>query len=266
VSGDGRARRGRAWRRVWGRVEPAALPVAGTVSGIGLWWGVTAAFRIRPLFLPAPDDLVDAFRREPGYLLAAGWATLWMTLAGFALAAVLGFLTGAALTASPVVERATMPLLVALNSVPKVALAPLLVVWLGFGVQPEILMVALIAFFPVIVSTTAGLSSTPADLRELARSMSAPGWRIYLSVRLPWALPQIFTGLKVAVALALIGAVVAEIANPDRGFGAVVVFSSTSLDTPLAFAAIGLLAVTSIALFYAVVAAERLLVPWARTV
>ena len=247
-------------------VRAVVLPVLGTLAGVAAWWVVTTVFRIRPFFLPAPPDLVAAFRREPGYLLTAAWQTLWTTVAGFAAATALGFALAVVLTASDALERATMPLLVALNAVPKVALAPLLVVWLGFGVRPEILMVLLIGLFPIVVSTTSGLTSTPSDLGELARSLSPPWWRTYLKVRLPWALPQIFTGLKVAVSLCLIGAVVAEIANPGRGLGAVIVLSGTSLDTPLAFAAIGLLAVTSLALFYAVAGAERLLVPWARAI
>jgi NitT/TauT family transport system permease protein len=241
-------------------------PIAGVVVVIAAWWLATAAFGIREFFLPSPPALVRAFDSNTGYLLKETWATLRETLVGFALAAVAGLLIAMALSAFSTVERATLPILVALNAVPKVALAPLLVVWLGFGLAPNILMVALICFFPVVVSTAAGLGSLPAELGELSRSLSAPRWRSYWKVRLPWALPQVFVGLKVAVTLALIGAVVAEIANPNRGLGAVIVLSSTSLDTPLAFTAIALLAALSIGLFYLVVAAERMLLPWARAI
>ncbi|GIE85343.1 ABC transporter permease [Actinoplanes regularis] len=241
-------------------------PVLGTLGAVALWWGATAVFGIRPLFLPAPPDIVAAFRAQPGYLMRAAGATLGVTAAGFAIAVVTGLLVAVALTASRTLERAALPVLVALNSVPKVAIAPLLVVWLGFGSQPKIVLVLLICVFPVVVATMAGLTSTPAELGELGRSLSASGWQTYVKIRLPWALPQMFTGLKVAVSLAVIGAVVAEISQPGGGLGAVVVLSGMSFDTPLAFAAIVLLALLSTALFYLVVGLERLLVPWARAI
>ncbi|GAA2697362.1 ABC transporter permease [Actinoplanes palleronii] len=242
------------------------LPVAGALAAIGIWWGATAVFGIRPLFLPAPPDVVAAFRAQPGYLLCETGATLLETVTGFGLAVLLGLLIAVTLTASRTLERAALPVLVALNSVPKVAVAPLLVVWLGFGPRPKVVLVLLICVFPIVVATMAGLTSTPSELGELSRSLSASAWQTYVKIRLPWALPQVFTGLKVAVSLAVIGAVVAEISNPSGGLGAVVVLSGMSFDTPLAFAAIVLLALLSTALFYLVVAVERLLVPWARAI
>lgn len=252
--------------RTASRWYPLALPVVGATLAIGLWWGATVVFGIRSFFLPAPPDIVAAFLAQPEYLLREAWATLRETVIGFLIAVVAGLLIAMALTASRSVERATLPLLVALNSIPKVAVAPLLVVWLGFGQKPKIVLVVLICFFPIVVATIAGLTSTPADLGELASSLSASWWQAYVKVRLPWALPQVFVGLKVAISLAVIGAVVAEINNPNQGLGAVIVLSGTSFDTPLAFAAIALLALISIVLFYLVVALERLLLPWARAI
>lgn len=243
--------------RSWG------LPVLGAVAAIGLWWSATAVFGIRSFFLPAPPDIVAAFRAQPAYLLRETGATLTGTVTGFGIAAVAGLLLAVVLTAWRSLERATLPVLVALNSVPKVAVAPLLVVWLGFGARPKIVLVVLICFFPILVATMAGLTSTPAELGELGRSLSAGVWQVYVKIRLPWALPQVFVGLKVAISLAVIGAVVAEINNPTTGLGAVIVLSGMSFDTPLAFAAIFLLAVMSTTLFYLVVALERWLVPWA---
>jgi NitT/TauT family transport system permease protein len=157
----------------------------------------------------------------------------------------------------------TMPVLAAVNAVPKVALAPLLLVWLGFGDSPKIVMVILVSFFPVVVSTMAGLTSAPADLRELARSLSASWWQTFVKVRLSWALPQMFVGLKVATPLAIIGAVIGEVVNPDHGLGSVIVGSGSSSDTPQAFAALVLLALMGVILFYLMAGIERLLVPWA---
>ncbi|MFC7534159.1 ABC transporter permease [Actinoplanes sp. GCM10030250] len=248
------------------RARSWVLPLAGSVVAIGLWWAATAVFGIRTFFLPAPPDIVAAFRRQPGYLLREAGATLTATVTGFGIAVVTGLLLAVLLTAWRALERATLPVLVALNSVPKVAVAPLLVVWLGFGARPKIVLVVLICFFPVVVATMAGLSSTPAELGELSRSLSASVVQSYVKIRLPWALPQVFVGLKVAISLAVIGAVVAEINNPTSGLGAVIVLSGMSFDTPLAFAAIALLALLSTALFYLVVTLERLLVPWARAI
>lgn len=243
-----------------------SAPVLGVTGTIALWWSVTAVFDIRPFFLPSPPDIVASFRAQPSYLLREAGATLAETVVGFGIAMVAGLTLAVALTAWRQLERALLPVLVALNSVPKVALAPLLVVWLGLGLRPKVVLVVLICFFPIVVATMAGLTSTPAELAELGRSLSARPWQAYLKIRLPWALPQVFVGLKVAISLAVIGAVVAEINNPSGGLGAVIVLSGMSFDTPLAFAAIVLLALLSTALFYLVVALERLMVPWARAI
>jgi NitT/TauT family transport system permease protein len=248
------------------RLSSVGLPFAGAFAALGLWWAATKVFDIRPFFLPAPPDIVASFREYPGYLFRETLVTLAETLIGFGIAVAGGLVISIVLAASRTIERATLPLLVALNSVPKVAVAPLLVVWLGFGYQPKIVMVLLICFFPVVVATMSGLTSTPAELSELARSLSASWWQSYLKVRLRWAMPQIFVGLKVAISLAVIGAVVAEINSSQRGLGAVIVNSGYASDTPLAFAAITLLAVLSVALFYLLAGLERLLLPWARAI
>ncbi|MEU4562741.1 ABC transporter permease [Actinoplanes sp. NPDC023936] len=248
------------------RIRSSALPLLGAVAAVALWWSATAVLGIRSFFLPAPPDIVAAFRRQPAYLMREAGSTAAVTVTGFGIAVAAGLLLAVVLTAWRTLERATLPVLVALNSVPKVAVAPLLVVWLGFGAQPKIVLVVLICFFPVVVATMAGLTSTPAELSELSRSLAASVWQAYVKIRLPWALPQMFVGLKVAISLAVIGAVVAEINNPTGGLGAVIVLSGMSLDTPLAFAAIALLALLSTTLFYLVVLLERLLVPWARAI
>lgn len=252
--------------RVTPRLTGIGLPLVGASVAIALWWLATIVFNIRSFFLPAPPEIVSRFLEQPGYLLKEGWATLTETVIGYAIAVIAALLIAVVLAASRTVERATLPLLVALNSIPKVAIAPLLIVWLGYGPKPKIFLAVLICFFPLVVSTMSGLASTPSDLGELARSLTASWRQTYLKVRLPWALPQIFVGLKVAISLAPIGAVVAEVYNPDRGLGAVVALSTASADTPLAFAAIALLAIISIGLYYLVVALERLVLPWAREI
>jgi NitT/TauT family transport system permease protein len=253
------ARSGSGLPAVW-------LPLVGAATAVALWWLVTVVFDIRPFFLPAPPDVVASFLRNPGYMLRESWVTTYESLLGFGIATVCGLAVAVVLAAVRAIERATMPLFVALNSVPKVALAPLLVVWLGFGPKPKIVMVVLICFFPIVVATMAGLTSTPVELSELGRSLSASWWQMFVKVRMRWALPQVFVGLKVAISLAVVGAIVAEIANPGQGLGSVIVLSGSSADTPLAFASITLLALISVVLFYAIVALERLLLPWAREI
>lgn len=253
-------------RRPHTRLTTAGLPVLGATVAIVVWWASTIAFNIRSFFLPAPPEIIDRFREQPGYLLQEAWVTLMETITGYAIAVVAALILAIILAAAPAIERATLPLLITLNSVPKVAVAPLLVLWLGIGPKPKIFLAVLICFFPLVVAAMSGLTSTPADLGELARSLSASWPQTYLKVRIPWALPQIFVGLKVAISLAPIGAVVAEVYNPDHGLGSVVTFSTASADTPLAFAAITLLALMSVALYYAVVAVERLVLPWAKEI
>lgn len=249
--------------RLW---TNGVLPVLGVVIAIGLWWLLTVALHIDPFYVPAPPDVVRSFLDTPAFLLQETWTTLQRVLIGFAVAVAAGLLIAVTLAASRTVERMTMPVLAAVNAVPKVALAPLLLVWMGFGDSPKIVMVILVSFFPIVVSTMAGLTSAPADLRELARSLSASWWQTFVKVRLSWALPQMFVGLKVATPLAIIGAVIGEVVNPDHGLGSVIVGSGSSSDTPLAFAALVLLALMGVILFYLMAGIERLLVPWASAI
>jgi NitT/TauT family transport system permease protein len=240
------------------------LPVLGFAVFIGAWWLAIIVFGVGRFLLPTPLDIVRAFRVEHTLLLKEAWVTLTETAIGFGIAAAGGLLLAVILTASRLVNRAAMPVVVAINAVPKLAVAPLLVVWMGFGQLPKIVMVILICFFPVVLGSIAGLTATPGDLGELARSLTASRWKTFVKIRLPWALPHIFVGLKVSVSLAVIGAVVAEIAGAAEGLGFVIVSSGPQGDTSLAFAAVTLLAIESIALFYLVSTIERLLLPWAR--
>jgi NitT/TauT family transport system permease protein len=168
-AGGGRTRRSHTW-------DVVGVPAVGGLGLVGAWWAGTAVFGIRSFFVPTPPEVVDAFARLPGHLLRQAGSTLAETMIGFGLAAVGGTALALVLTSSRLLERATMPWVVALNALPKVALAPLLVVWLGFGIQPKVALVVLICFFPVVVSTMAGLTATPADLAELARSLTASAW------------------------------------------------------------------------------------------
>lgn len=244
----------------WSAVAAIGLPVGGAVATVGLWWLVIIAFGIESYVAPTPPEVAAAFGRMPGYLLENAWVTLVETLLGFGITIVAGALVGTVLAGSRSVERAFMPTLVALNAVPKLAFATLLIVWMGYGRGPKVVMVILMCFFPIVLATATGLTRTPAELVELTRALSASRWQAFAKIRLPAALPQVFVGLKVAMPLAVIGALVGELFGSTAGLGFVI--QTAGADTALSFAAIVLLALMSIVLFYVLVAVERLLVPW----
>ena len=171
---------------------------------------------------------------------------------------------GTAIAAWKPFERAFAPLLVAINAVPKVALAPLMLIWFGYGRTPILAMAFLVCFFPIVLSTTTGLTSTPADLAELARSLDASRLQTFRAIRVPAALPQIFIGLKLAMPLAVIGVSVGEMQYGDAGLGTIIVQTSGQGDTATAFAALTLMALISIVLYYLLIALEHLSLPWVR--
>jgi NitT/TauT family transport system permease protein len=249
-------------RRAIGPVWSVGLAIAGFLVAVGTWWLAIIVLDIESFLIPTPPQVADSLIREWAYLLDNAVVTLNETAQGFGWSLLIGVGSGALLAGSAIVERAFMPTLVALNAVPKLAFAPLLVVWLGFDAGPKIVLVILMCAFPIILSTAAGLSSTPADLAELARSLSASRWQMFYRIRLPGALPQLFVGLKVAMPLAVIGALVGELFGASEGLGFVI--QNSQSDIGLGFAAIAVLAAMSIVLFYLVVVLERLCLPWVR--
>lgn len=259
LQNDGARTRSRVSRNGLGGV---LLPVGGVLTVIALWWLGTIVFGVSEFLVPSPGDVVAAFTDQTTYLLDQTKITLIETVEGFVLAILVGVPGAMLIASSRVVERTVYPILLAVNSVPKVAIAPILVVWMGFGQLPKVVMVLLLCFFPIVLSTASGLRSTPAELVELVSSLDAGRLQTFRKVRLPAALPQIFVGLKTAISLAVIGAVIAEFVGADAGLGFIIVQSGASADTALAFASMGLLSLISIVLFYLLVALERWLVPW----
>jgi NitT/TauT family transport system permease protein len=245
-------------------LSTVAWPLLGLAVAIGVWWAITAAFEIQTFILPAPDRVVSAFAALQDELLKQTWSTTVATVLGFGISVIVGALLGIAIAAWRPFERMFQPLLVAFNAVPKVALAPLVLIWFGYGRTPVLAMAFMVCFFPIVLSTATGLTTTPADLAELARSMNASWSQTFLRVRLPAALPQIFVGLKIGLPLAVIGVVVGEMQYGGSGLGMVIVQTSGQADTASAFAAIALLALVSMILYYALVLVERLLLPWVR--
>jgi NitT/TauT family transport system permease protein len=230
-------------------------------------WGLATRIFDWPIWLvPTPLDVADALWEYRSFLPRQFWVTFVETLAGFGLAVAIGIPLATVIALSPILEITIYPILLALNAVPKIAIAPILVLWMGFGPGPKIVVALLLCIFPIVIGTATGLKSTPPELVELARSLTAGRSQMFLKVRFPAAMPHVFVGLKVAISLAVIGAVIGEFVGSSEGLGWVILNSQSNLNTPLAFASMALLAVMSIALFYALVLLEKLLVPWAEHV
>ena len=249
----------RAGRVAW-RV---LLPAVTLVGIVGLWWLAVIVKGWPQYLVPTPADVWHELDAKRHLLPDHTWTTLAEALQGYGLAIAIAVPVAILIAYSKFLEATIYPALVALNAIPKIAIAPILVIWMGFGPGPKIAMVVLICFFPIVISTATGLKSTPPELVELARSLSASQIQQFVKVRFPAALPYAFVGLKVAITLAVIGAVVGEFVGATKGLGYVIIASGESANTSLAFASIVLLAIMSIVLFYAIVALEKLLIPWA---
>ncbi|GGO10477.1 ABC transporter permease [Micromonospora parathelypteridis] len=258
---SGRAGRGAGLRAGAGA---ALLPAAGLLVALAAWWLIARLELVHPAALPPPGDVLAAFVDKPAQMLEHTWDTLLEILTGFALSAAAGVLIGLSLASSRTVERMFTPLLVAVNAVPKITLGPLLVVALGWGQKPILTMVFLLCFFPIVLSTATGLTTTPADLAELVRSWNASRWQAFRKVRFPAALPQIFVGLKVAMPLAAIGAVIGEFQAGESGLGYLILQYAGVGDTATAWAAIMLVALVSILLYSALLLIERIALPWVK--
>lgn len=230
---------------------------------LSLWEVITIYFEIPAWLLPAPSAIVVAFAEWWPDLWRHTLVTLYETLAGFALAIALAVPLAVVVVYSPMMRKSIYPLLLAMQSVPKVAIAPLLALWIGFGVLPKIIVVFLVCFFPIVVATATGLASVPAPVMDLIRSLSASQIQTFIKIRFPTAMPHIFVGLKIAITFAVIGAVIGEFVGSESGLGYLILVSSSQAKTPVAFAALVLLTVMSIVLYYAVEMIERMVVPWA---
>ncbi|WP_315837806.1 ABC transporter permease [Bradyrhizobium prioriisuperbiae] len=239
-----------------------AIPFIGAAVFLLLWELACRVYQIRPVLLPAPSEIITELAQSPLWFAQQASYTLGITLAGFAVAAVLGVLFAVLITEWKLLDRLLFPLFVALNSVPKVALAPLCIIWFGTGSEPKIAIAFLIAVFAVVIDTILGLRSVPPDTIDLARTLRGSRWKVLTRIKLYCALPHLFAGLKVSMSLALVGAIVGEFVSSQRGLGYVILSAQGMFDTPRVFAAITLLAVLGVLLMEAVSLAERLALPW----
>ena len=251
-------------RPLWHRVlfSPWTRPIILIVLILVLWDVTIRVFGIKPYLIPAPEAVVKQLIVEWPKLWKESLVTTYATLGGFALSIAFGVPMALLIAYSRTVESFVYPLLVFSQSVPKIAIAPLFVVWFGFGIIPKVICAFMLGFFPVVVSTVAGFKSVDADMIDLARSMRASHLATFMRISLPQALPSLFAGLKVSVTLAIVGAVVGEFVGSNSGIGYVLQIANGNFDLPLMFAALVVLSAIGVLLFVAVDVVERLTIPW----
>ena len=262
MSDDGPTRSGRG-RRLRGRALDALPTVAAGVLVLVVWELFVPITGVKPYLLPPAHDVVyEAVADSVDRFLPASWITLQEVILGFLLGCGLGILLGIALSISKPVERAVLPVVAGVRAMPALVVAPLFVIWYGFTLTPKVLVAAFVCFFPALVNTIAGLSTTPDDERQLFRSLGAGPVQMYTKLRLPAALPYIFIGAKNAVVLSVIGAIVGEWVGGGDGIGRMMIDSVTATRTERLMAAVFYSAAMAIGLFLIVSAVERVTLRW----
>jgi NitT/TauT family transport system permease protein len=228
-----------------------------------LVWELAVRFLgIKEYLLPPPTRVWSEFLKRADIVMASASVTTQEILAGYLLAIVVSVPLAMAIAFSRFMENAVYPVIVFLQIIPKIAIAPLFIIWFGFGFMPKLLLVFLLSFFPIVVASIAGFKSVDPDIMDFARTTGAGGWRLFVKIRLPQALPQIFTGLKVGAALSATAAVVAEFVASDKGLGYLLLQYNGQLETPMVFAIVVLLSLIGLAVYYAVELLERFAIPW----
>ena len=250
--------------RRWSRVAAdIAQPVAALIFFVVLWEVICRVFSVPAFLVPAPSAIWADTWKLAGQVTMHTLATTQTTLLGFLASLIVSLPLAILLTASPAIANTIYPLLVLTQSIPKVALAPILVVIFGSNELPRVVVTFLVAFFPLVLSIAAGIASVPPELIELGRACRAGRWRELWRIRLPYAVPFIFSGVKAAITLSVVGAVVGEFVNADKGLGYLIVTSTAFFQVPLAWGALVLLSLLGIILFQAVVIIEQVFFPWA---
>jgi NitT/TauT family transport system permease protein len=234
------------------------LPLATAAAIIGAWEAIVRVRHIPEVLLPAPSVIAGRLSDTLPFLLKQAVPTTLETIAGFLISLVLGVFLAVLVSASRLAREALYPNIVFFQLIPKIALAPLFIVWLGIGSESRVTFSVFISFFPVVVATLAGLTSVDRDLLRLCKAVGATDSKVYTRVRFPVAVPHIFAGLKIAITFAMIGVIVGEFITAQAGLGYMILFAASQADMPLIFASISLLCIIGLALYGLVVAAEAL--------
>ncbi len=241
------------------RMAPTLLLIAMILA---LWEGTARLFHLPTFVLPAPSIIASVLVHRQDALFAASWVTAEEVLYGFILSGVVGIAVALVIARFDAFGRALYPLVVLFQTVPKIALAPLFILWFGYDLQPKVALIVVIAFFPVALDMLAGLQSVDQNLVILMRSVGATRTEILRRVQIPNSLPHLMSGLKIAVTLSVIGAIVGEFAGASAGLGYMIQFASTQMEAPLVFAALVEVSVLGLVFFYAVEAIEHRFIIW----
>jgi ABC-type nitrate/sulfonate/bicarbonate transport system permease component len=250
-----RARRG----SFWGSVLPPIVIVALLVV---IWEVGVSVTGVRPQVLPAPSRVVVEGLERADIIWGHTLSTLQVTLIGFAFSLIVAWIIAIAIDFSGVLRRGLMPLLVASQTIPIIAIAPLMIIWFGFGLLPKILVVALVTFFPIVVGLIEGFNKADRETSNLLRSMGAGRWKEFTFVRLPSAMPSFFTALRISITYAVVGAIFAEYVGAQSGLGIFMSTQKNAFRTDLVLAAVAVTAVLSITLYLLTFVIERLVIPW----
>ncbi|MFL9825050.1 ABC transporter permease [Rhodoplanes sp. SY1] len=255
--------RGAMLRRVRRAASELLPPLALLLGVLAAWEAAIRLLNVSSFVLPAPSAIAVSLVENWPMLLVASRVTAIEIAAGFVLSALVGIAVALAIVRFERFGRALYPLVVLFQTVPKIALAPIFILWFGYDLAPKVVLIVVIAFFPVAIDMMHGLQSVEPGFIALMRSVGASRGEILRRVQIPYSLPSLMAGLKVAVTLSVIGAIVGEFAGASAGLGYVIQLSSTQLDTALVFAALVVVSVLGLAFYYALELAEQLLVPWA---
>jgi NitT/TauT family transport system permease protein len=255
-------------RTIWYRTRlgQAALTLGVLASVIALWWFYVWMTGVAAVVLPTPYEVWKSLVANTlnGVLLEHTWVTLAEVLLGFLLGSVIGIVLGTVTAQSDLMRTILNPYILASQAMPKLALAPIMVIWLGFGITPKVVITALVCFFPLLENTIIGLTSANPLQIEMFQALTASRWQTFLKLRVPTALPVIFAGLRVAITLAVVGAVVGEYVGANRGLGALIISTQGSFDTPLMFAVFIYLTVIGIVLYKIMELLEQTFFAWRR--
>jgi len=228
---------------------------------LAVWWLLSRVFP--SYILPSPASVVLDLLNPRWRWSYQIYITLQEVLIGYAISIIFGILLGIIISWNSIIERMLMPIIVFTNSIPKIAAAPIILVWFGYGMIPNVIMVFLISFFPILLNTTIGLTEVPFEMIELAKTYNTPKWKIYLKIRIPCSLPYIFAGLKLASIMAVTGAIIGEFIASEKGVAALIMQAQASIETSVMIGALLWIAAISLVLYGFVGLVEKIFMPWA---
>jgi NitT/TauT family transport system permease protein len=237
-------------------------PSAVAIILLAFWEAAVRLLHVRSILLPPPSEIVSTIFSQHSLLATHLWPSLYLTVVSFALSAIGGILVAVLITYSTILRKGFYPVIVVSQVIPKIAIAPLFIVWFGTGATSGVLLAVLIAFFPMTINAALGFQSIDDDIDRMARAFMASRWQMFWKIRMPIALPYIFGGMKISITLAIIGVIVSEFVASQQGIGYLIKLSGGLLDTPLMMAAITVLSLSGLALYGLIALAERRAIYW----